>query len=110
MESPEKIFSVGEKQLFCLARVMLEENRIVILDEATSNIDLKTDEVIQKCLKENFKNSLIIAVAHRLNTIADYDRLLVMDKGRIIENSSPEELYEQNGLFTEMVNASKDNS
>ena len=90
MENPEKIFSVGEKQLFCLARVMLERNEIVILDEATSNIDLKTDEIIQKCLKNNFNNSIVIAVAHRLNTVADYDRLLVMEKGKIVENGRPE--------------------
>jgi ABC-type multidrug transport system fused ATPase/permease subunit len=97
-------FSVGEKQLFCLARVMLNQNRILILDEATSNVDYETDALIQQCIRQTFNKCIIITIAHRLNTVADYDRVVVMDKGTIVEEGIPFELLKKNGHFHDMVN------
>lgn len=68
----------------CLARAILKTNKILVLDEATSNVDMRTDDFIQKTLKTRFKNYTIITIAHRLNTIADYDSVIVMDKGIIV--------------------------
>ncbi len=83
---------MGQRQLVCLARAIIRNNKILILDEATSNVDMKTDDFIQKTLKTKFKNNTIITIAHRLNTIADYDKIIVMDKGRIVEKGRPFEL------------------
>jgi ATP-binding cassette subfamily C (CFTR/MRP) protein 4 len=63
---------------------MLKNNKILVLDEATSNLDMKSDDFIQKTLKKMRKNQTIITIAHRLNTIADYDKVIVMDKGEIV--------------------------
>ena len=68
---------------------MLRNNKFLVLDEATSNVDMLTDHFIQNCIKTKFKNTTVITIAHRLNTIADYDKVIVMDKGRIIEVGSP---------------------
>ncbi|KAJ5767038.1 uncharacterized protein N7511_004654 [Penicillium nucicola] len=81
--------SHGQKQLFCLARALLRPGNILILDEATSNIDTKTDEIMQRVIREKFCNHTIIAVAHKLDTILDFDRIVVLDAGRIIENGEP---------------------
>lgn len=78
------MFSLGQKQLICLARALLKKNKILILDEATSNVDMHTDDFIQKVLKEKFKNTTILTIAHRLNTIADYDKIIVMNEGQAV--------------------------
>lgn len=75
-----------------------------MLDEATSNVDMETDVFIQTTIKEKFSDTTVITVAHRLNTIADYDQVIVMQRGRIIENGSPWELIQKQGTFFEMVN------
>lgn len=97
------MFSVGQKQLLCLARALLRDNKFLILDEATSNVDMETDYFIQNCIHTKFQNTTVITIAHRLNTIADYDKVIVMSRGKIIEIGSPYQLIQGNGLFAEMV-------
>ena len=80
---------MGQKQLLCLARALLRRNKFLVLDEATSNVDMKTDAFIQKVIREKFKDTTVITIAHRLNTIADYDKVIVMRKGEIVEIGSP---------------------
>ena len=69
---------MGQKQLLSLARVLIHPKKFLVLDEATSNVDMQTDAFMQKLIREEFKNTTIITIAHRLNTIADYDKILVM--------------------------------
>jgi ABC-type multidrug transport system fused ATPase/permease subunit len=98
-------FSVGERQLLNLARALLSKPRLLILDEATASIDGETDAFIQEMLRTRFVDTTLVTVAHRLNTIMDYDLILVMDSGRAAEFGSPADLLERNGVFTELVNA-----
>lgn len=88
----EELLSHGQRQLFCLARAMLKPAKIVVLDEVTASVDLQTDELMQKVIRESFKDCTIIAVAHRLQTIVDFDRIVVMQSGRVVEQGRPEEL------------------
>jgi len=76
--------SVGERQLVCLARALVQKSKIIIMDEATANVELKTDRLIQKVIRDKFKDSTVITIAHRLNTILDYDKMLVLDDGRVV--------------------------
>ena len=96
--------SVGQRQLLCLARSLLKNNRILVLDEATANVDQDTDSQIQKTIKNKFSECTVITVAHRLNTIIDMDKVLVMDAGQVIEFGSPYILLKnQGGMFYSMV-------
>lgn len=103
-------YSVGERQLLCLARALLAKPKVLIMDEATASVDGETDAFIQRMLRTRFKDTTLLTVAHRLNTIMDYDTILVMDKGRAAEFGPPLELLEQNGVFTELVNATGEES
>ena len=73
------------------------------MDEATANVDFKTDRLIQEVIRQKFKNSTVLTIAHRLNTIMDYDKVLVLDGGRVVEFDQPEVLIRTGGLFAEMV-------
>ena len=95
--------SVGERQLVCLARALVQRSKIIIMDEATANVDFKTDHLIQEVIRHKFKDSTVLTIAHRLNTIMDYDKVLVLDGGRVVEFDNPEVLIRNGGLFAEMV-------
>ena len=82
--------SVGEKQLLCLARALLQENKIIILDEVTANVDFATDRLIQETIRSKFDDCTVITIVHRVNTILDYDRVLVLERGRVMEFDKPE--------------------
>ncbi|XP_060530036.1 multidrug resistance-associated protein 1-like isoform X5 [Cylas formicarius] len=81
--------SVGQRQLICLARALLRKTKVLILDEATAAVDLETDDLIQKTIRTKFNDCTVLTIAHRLNTIMDSDRVIVLDKGRIVEFDSP---------------------
>eukprot|EP00834_Sanchytrium_tribonematis_P001838 NODE_48_length_31852_cov_1.054168.p5 type:complete len:698 gc:universal NODE_48_length_31852_cov_1.054168:26875-24782(-) len=111
---PEKLdtiltnqLSAGEKQLLCIARAVLSECRIVVLDEATSRIDAKSDRHIQKVIREMFADKTVVTIAHRLDTIIDSDRVLVMDAGCVVEYGSPAALLDKkDGVFRQLVDSS----
>ncbi|PLB43887.1 ABC multidrug transporter [Aspergillus steynii IBT 23096] len=94
--------SQGQKQLFCLARAILRSGNILVLDEATSSVDTKTDEIMQRIIREKFANHTIITVAHKLETILDYDRVIVLDAGRIIESGNPYTLLGSESHFSKL--------
>ncbi|CAG2178029.1 unnamed protein product, partial [Oppiella nova] len=96
--------SVGQKQLVCLARALLRRTRILVLDEATAAVDMETDDLIQKTIREEFDSSTVVTIAHRLNSIVDYDKVLVLDNGFIAEFGSPEQLLtDNNSIFYSMA-------
>merc|ERR1719228_1873321 len=85
-------FSQGEKQLVCLVRALCRGSRVVILDEATASVDEETDAMIQEMIRNEFKSCTVVTIAHRLNTIMDYDRVMVMESGIIKESGKPSDL------------------
>ncbi|KAF1949726.1 putative ABC multidrug transporter [Byssothecium circinans] len=104
LDNVDALFSQGEKQLFCLARAILMDGRIVVLDEATSSVDAQTDALMQRVLRTAFASRTLIAIAHRLDTILDFDRVVVMDAGSIAEVGEPGALMRTEGsLFRALV-------
>ncbi len=93
----ENLLSHGQRQLFCLARAMLRESKILVIDEATASVDLQTDELMQRIIAERFKDCTIIAVAHRLQTIRNFDRIAVFGNGRVVEYGEPDVLMADEG-------------
>ena len=104
-------FSVGERQLICLGRAMLAKPKVLFLDEATASVDGETDAFIQKMLRSRFSGTTLITIAHRLNTIMDYDYILVMSDGKAAEFGTPAQLLSnEDGLFTELVKSTGEES
>ncbi|KAF9272029.1 hypothetical protein BGZ88_005288 [Linnemannia elongata] len=96
--------SVGQRQLVCLSRALLAKSKVVVLDEATASVDLATDALIQRAIRHDFAASTVITVAHRINTIIDYDRILVMDGGEVAEFAAPQVLLRDSGsAFSKLV-------
>ncbi|KAF4443547.1 hypothetical protein F53441_11402 [Fusarium austroafricanum] len=98
--------SQGQRQLLCLARAIVARPKIMVLDEATSAVDMATDALIQRSIREEFTDSTLIVIAHRLSTIADFDRILVLADGQVAEFGTPKELWQQDGVFRNMCESS----
>lgn len=97
-------FSVGQRQLICLARAILQDNKILVLDEATANVDPTTDALVQTTIRKKFKDRTVLTIAHRLNTIMDSDKVLIMDQGEVLEFDHPYTLLQnEQGHFSSMV-------
>lgn len=96
--------SVGQRQLICLSRALLRKTKVLVLDEAAAAVDVETDSLLQKTIREQFKDCTVLTIAHRLNTVMDSDRLLVLDKGRVVEFDSPKRLLSNSsGVFYSMA-------
>uniref|UniRef100_A0A8D3C892 ABC-type glutathione-S-conjugate transporter n=1 Tax=Scophthalmus maximus TaxID=52904 RepID=A0A8D3C892_SCOMX len=95
--------SVGQRQLLCLARALLRKSRILFLDEATAAVDLETDSLIQNTIRKEFSHCTVLTIAHRLHSILDCSRVMVLDAGKIVEFDSPSNLFEKRGQFYAMA-------
>jgi ABC-type multidrug transport system fused ATPase/permease subunit len=97
-------YSVGQRQLLSLARALLPKSKVLVPDEATAAVDVGTDALIQKTVREEFKPYTMLTIAHQLNTIMDSDHILVLDAGRVIEMDTPQQLLlKKDGIFSSMV-------
>jgi ATP-binding cassette subfamily B protein len=103
--SEETNLSAGQKQLITIARTIIQNHKIIILDEATSNIDTQLELTIQKALDELFRGRTSIIIAHRLSTIINADKIIVLKDGSIAEQGSHEELLKINGLYSKLYNS-----
>lgn len=96
--------SVGQRQLICLGRALLRKTKVLVLDEATAAVDLETDDLIQRTIRTEFNECTVLTIAHRLNTIMDSDRVIVLDKGQIVEFDTPNNLLQdKNSIFYGMA-------
>ncbi|KAK9702811.1 Multidrug resistance-associated protein 5 [Basidiobolus ranarum] len=106
-----KNFSLGQRQLLCIARAILTKCKILLLDEATSAIDMQTDQLRQETIKKNFVHYTVLTIAHRLNTIIESDRILVLDEGKVVEFDTPINLLNNpNGFFYSLIKQNGDES
>lgn len=95
--------SVGERQLICLARALLQRAKIILLDEATANIDYLTDRMIQNVIRKEMTECTVLTIAHRLDTVLEYDRIMVLEKGEIVEFDQPDVLLQKrDGFLSEL--------
>lgn len=95
--------SGGQKQRIQIARALLNDPPILILDEATSNLDSRSEALVQEALENLMKDRMVIIIAHRLSTIQGVDRILVIDKGRVIDQGSPQELSAKEGIYSNLL-------
>jgi len=96
--------SVGQKQLICLARAILKKSKILIIDEATANVDFKTDEMVQESIRECFSDCTVLTIAHRLQTIIDNDKILCLNKGKLENFDHPYDLIlDKTTIFNELI-------
>ncbi|GFP55423.1 ABC multidrug transporter B [Trichoderma asperellum] len=106
----ENFFSHGQRQLFCLGRALLKKSSILILDEPTSNIDNQTDAQIQRVIKSEFKDRTVIMIAHRLDSLLEFDRIAVLEEGSLAEIGTPKDLLmEDGGVFAQLYDSDKTN-
>jgi len=98
-----ELLSGGQRQRISIARALLKDANVILLDEATSFLDVENESKIQKALSELIKNKTVIIIAHRMRTISNADKIVVLDDGKIAEQGSPEELLSKDGLFKRMV-------
>ncbi|KAJ2896358.1 ATP-binding cassette glutathione S-conjugate transporter ycf1 [Coemansia aciculifera] len=98
-------FSSGQQQLFSLCHLLMRKRKVLVLDEATADVDLETDRKMQELIRSEFSNCTVITIAHRLDTIMKSDRIIVMEKGEIAEIGPPQELIANGGMFAELVKA-----
>ncbi|KAJ2682226.1 Multidrug resistance-associated protein 1 [Coemansia spiralis] len=97
---------IGQQQMLGLCRVIMRKRKIVVLDEATANVDLETDKSVQELIRKEFGDCTVLTIAHRLDTIMNSDRIIVMDKGTIAEIGTPQELLAKDGMFAQLVKTS----
>lgn len=98
--------SAGQRQLVCLGRALLRDSKVLVMDEATASCDPETDNLIQRTVRQEFRGVTILTIAHRLPTIIDYDKVLVMGGGRVLEYDSPSQLLRRSGgAFSDMVDS-----
>ena len=98
--------SIGEKQLICIARALIKKTKIILMDEATANIDYKTETFLQNSINQGLKDCTVLTIAHRIKTIINYDKILVLNNGEIVEYDSPQKLLEKKGLFYQLYKES----
>ncbi|RAK78057.1 putative ABC multidrug transporter [Aspergillus fijiensis CBS 313.89] len=106
----EDMLSHGQRQLLCVVRASLRTSKILILDEATSSVDQETEALILDVLRERFRDHTVVCIAHRLNTILDYDQVIVLDQGRVVECGHPATLAAQPSIFAELLRATGEHS
>lgn len=104
-ELDAEFFSHGQRQLFCLARAILRKSKVVVLDEVTSSVDARSDELMQKVIREEFRDATVVCVAHRLDTILDFGRIALLGGGELKELDTPAALLGRDSLFKELYNS-----
>lgn len=101
-------FSVGERQLLCLARAMLQKKKVIVFDEATANVDYDTERLLHDTIRDQLKDCTVLTVAHRMTNVMHYDKVLVLDKGRLVEFDKPGVLINQkDSIFAQLASLAK---